>query len=123
MAAWSTSLASADGALLSCQNGDPTATLINPNTVDIDCLKAYRARLIAESTSVVGVNLQDSDLWLGKKNGQCVKFIPVTSIIQTAPCDASDKERFLCQRPIRTCKWMECIPQAQQSCVLHIGYK
>ena len=98
VATWASSGASIDGALSDCQSGDPTATLIDSTTVDFECIKAYRTQLISEFPSIAG--LSNTNLWLAKKNGQCVQFIGASNTIRTAACNSADKSLYFCTRPI-----------------------
>ena len=103
VATWGSAQASAAGALNDCQNGDPSAALINSTNFDMPCFIAYRAQLISEFPTIPGI--ATADIWLANHNGQCVRFSGTTNTVVSAPCDSNDRERYLCTRPINTSKY------------------
>ena len=46
-----------------------------------------------------------ADVWLANHNGQCVRFNGTTNKVVSAPCVTTDRERYLCTRPINTSKY------------------
>ena len=103
VAMWGTSLASVPGAMNDCKNGDPSATLIDSTNFDMPCFIAYRAQLISEFSGIAGI--ATADIWLANHNGQCVRFSGTTNTVVSAPCDSTDRKRYLCTRPINTSKY------------------
>ena len=101
VATWGSSRASAAGAMNDCQIGDSSATLIDSTNFDMPCFIAYRAQLLIEFPTVPAT----ADVWLANHNGQCVRFSGTTNTVVSASCVSTDRERYLCTRPVNTSKY------------------
>ena len=101
-ATWGSSKASFDAAEKDCPEKDPSSSLINSTTVDLTCFQAYRAKLISEFPNEE--DIKTSDIWLAKSGLVCMVYSGTNNTIMPMPCDSSQRERFLCTRPVNTSK-------------------
>ena len=98
VATWASSRASITGATHDCKKDDPSANLITPDVLDIDCLKNYVQYLDKEQ------GVTESDIWLDKVCDECVWYDGATGVIKRGDCGSLRKLRFLCARPLNNSK-------------------